>query len=229
MPPSAFGAGGGFALRRGHGWAGETGDGGGADQEALTKDPHRSSSGPGSKAARLGARLAAKEPVLRFVAALVLLVVVFNAVFYVWFSRSDLFGSYLALNAKASAAVLTLLGEQAIASGDVILSPMYELSIRRGCDAIQPAAFYAIFVIASPLAVSVRRKLAAIVAGVPLLLLLNLLRIISLYYVGVWWPAWFDWAHVEVWQPGFVILPLLLWLVWLRQVATVREARGDRT
>ena len=78
-----------------------------------------------------------------------------------------------------------------------------------------------------------RAKLVGAAAGVTLLMVLNLIRIISLFYIGVYWPKMFETAHIEVWQALFVGLTLLLWLGWAWQVMRHPEprdqdARADR-
>lgn len=52
--------------------------------------------------------------------------------------------------------------------------------------------------------------------GTLCLLLLNVVRIVSLYYSGVYCPRMFEVLHVDLWQPVFILLPLVLWLMWVR-------------
>jgi exosortase/archaeosortase family protein len=65
---------------------------------------------------------------------------------------------------------------------------------------------------------------AGILVGAVVLQVLNVVRVASLLLVGVHAPDAFQEAHVEVWQVGFLVATLVLWLVWL-QWAT-RPARG---
>lgn len=157
-----------------------------------------------------------RRPVLRFVVVLLVLMGGFTALFYGWFSQSSYFQSYLEANASWSARVLSWLGEEASASGVSVNSPRFNLSIKRGCDAIQPSVFFALLVAASPVTVALWRRCVWMIAGTLVLLGINLFRIISLYYTGVWSPQHFELMHVEVWQVVFVVLPILLWLIWVR-------------
>ncbi len=160
-----------------------------------------------------------RRPVLRFVVVLVVLMVGFNALFYAWFSKTTYFESYLEVNARASAVVLDLLGEKATSHGVAVTSPRFALSIKRGCDAIQASVFFALLVAASPLAVPLLRRCAWMIGGTLVLLIINLVRIISLYYTGVWCsPETFEMMHVEVWQVAFIFLPIVLWLIWIRSL-----------
>ncbi len=160
---------------------------------------------------------AANRPILRFVVLFCVLVGGFNILFYVWLSHASVFDWYMNLNARVSAWVLRVFGERATADGTDISSPRYGLSLKRGCDAIQASAFFVFVVLASPLASSVRSRIPAILVGTAVLLCINLVRIISLYYTGVWYPNLFEMMHVEVWQALFIFLPLVFWIVWVRR------------
>jgi len=160
--------------------------------------------------------------VLQFVVLLAGLMVVFNAFFYLYLSKASIFESYLRVNAQASAAALRVFGEQASAEANYIRSPRFSLQIKTGCDAIQASAFLVFIVLASPVAMSWLARLPAVAVGIALLLTLNLARVVTLYYVGVYYPRAFDAIHVEVWQPVFIFLPLFFWFVWLR-----RAMRGE--
>ena len=171
--------------------------------------------------------LADKRPVLFFVVLLAGLMIVFNAFFYLYLSKADIFESYLDLNAEVSAAILRLLGDDAKASGTAIDGPDFSMTILTGCDAIQASAFFIFIVLASPVPVRLPARLPCLVIGTLVLLIMNLVRIVSLYYVGVFYPKVFDVMHVDVWQPVFIFLPLGLWFVWLRRVRPSPTTNSD--
>ncbi len=170
---------------------------------------------------------AAKRPVLRFVLVLGGLMAVFNAFFYLWLVPGDLLDTYLELVAGLSAGALRVLGDEATASDGAISSPRYSLSIRHGCDAIQVAAFFAFAVLASPVSVPLWRRTIALGVGVVLLLGLNLVRIVSLFYTGIYFPSAFEVMHVEVWQPAFIFLALFLWIMWVWRVTRTATREAD--
>ncbi len=177
---------------------------------------------PTGKRRRKGPR----RPARRFVVVLILLMGGFTALFYGWFSDSPYFDSYLEANASLSAAVLRLLGEDASANGVSVTSSRFGLSIKRGCDAIQPSVFFALLVAASPVVVTFTRRCAWMIGGTLVLLAINLFRIITLYYTGVWFSMQtFELMHVEVWQVVFVILPILFWLLWVRAMTPKPEPK----
>ncbi len=163
---------------------------------------------------RLISAYRAKHPVLRFVLLLVLFTVVFNALFYLYVANSAGYDTYLNWNARASAMVLRLFGDDAVASGTAVNSSRYGVDIRRGCDAIQVTAFFVFGVLASPVPVSWRQRAVVAALGAGFLLAVNLVRIISLYYTGIYFPSAFEIMHIDVWQPAFIFLTIFLWVAW---------------
>ena len=195
---------------------------------ARPQERRRSASRKARAAPRRGESwYAAKGPVLRFVLLLAGLMAVFNAIFEAWLAHRDVFHKYLIVNAKLSAAVLRLFGDDATASGQSVVSSRYSLSIREGCDAIQASAFFVFAVLAFPSAVSLRSRLTPMLLGTLLLLAINLVRIVSLYYTGVYFPGAFETVHIDVWQTLFVFLPLVFWLIWLRSEGRANTMSAD--
>jgi len=193
--------------------------------KAMGHPSGKRSSPPGPTPRRLW--LADKRPVLRFVLVFGLLLGGFNLFFYLWFSKGEAFEAYLRLNARWSAAVITLLGDQATTNGTAITASRYQLDIRRGCDAIQASAFFVLGVLSSPSRVPLLWRLPPIVLGTVFLLVLNLVRIVSLYYTGVYFPRAFEVMHVDVWQALFIFFPLFLWVAWARWVARGEAGTAD--
>ena len=62
------------------------------------------------------------------------------------------------------------------------------------------------------------RATGAPAIGVFAVQVLNLARIVSLFYLGQWNPAWFEWAHLYVWQALIMLDALVVWLLWMRSV-----------
>ena len=153
-------------------------------------------------------------------------IALFNVFFYLWLVKSDFFEGYLNINAKATAVILNLFGENARATGSSV-SGRYSVQIRMGCDALQSSVFFAFAVLASPSRFSLMRKLPVMLVGTGFFLLLNLVRIVSLYYTGIWYPRAFDAMHLDVWQPVFIFLPLILWVIWARGAMRSRPKKRD--
>ena len=155
-----------------------------------------------------------RRPVLRFIVVFLVLMGPFAFFFYGFLIESGVFRSYLELNAAASAWILRWFGEDVTANGFSLLSTRTSLEIRHGCDALLPSALFVSAVLASP--VSLITKIPGMIAGVIFLLLMNLVRIATLFYAGVFIPRYFERMHLEVWPAIFILVSLTLWVIWAR-------------
>ncbi len=123
------------------------------------------------------------------------------------------FPSYLRLNAEVSGLILGVLGEEVSVSGQSLVSAKGpSIEIERGCDAVEPSALFVSAVLASP--VPLLSRLAAAAAGTFMLMLLNLVRVVSLFLVRVYYPEAFETMHLDVWQALFIILAIVFWGMW---------------
>ena len=153
-----------------------------------------------------------KWPVFRFVGTFVLLMALFYGLTFVPLLSKRVLPYYMQLNARASVVILNILGEGASANGTAVISPRYSVDIRHGCDAIEPSALFIAAVLAFP--GRWLSKLPGLLAGTVVLAIINLVRIVSLFYTGIYKPRWFEAMHVDVWQPVFILLALTLWVFW---------------
>jgi exosortase/archaeosortase family protein len=55
---------------------------------------------------------------------------------------------------------------------------------------------------------------------------LNIVRVISLFYLGQWNFSVFEWAHLYVWQALIMLDVLIVWLVWVRLLPRNDDSRG---
>lgn len=89
----------------------------------------------------------------------------------------------------------------------------YGVSIKSGCNGVEAAMILVAAILAYP--AGWLRKLLGMVIGVVAIQLLNVIRIISLYYLGEWSEKALNIAHLYVW-PGLIILDaLIIFLIWI--------------
>ena len=55
-----------------------------------------------------------------------------------------------------------------------------------------------------------------ILAGLVAVQTLNIVRVVSLFYLGQWDMTAFEWAHLYLWQALIMLDVLIVWLVWIR-------------
>ncbi len=161
---------------------------------------------------------------LRFLALFGLYLAAFYLITLTPVIRGSFFPAYLRINARASAAILRTTGQDVVVRDQSIVAQNgLSIEIARGCDAVEPSALFVAAVLASP--VAFLRRICAAVAGTALLMLLNLVRIVSLFLVRVYIPKAFEAMHLDVWQAVFIFLAILLWAVWASHVT--RKPTGD--
>lgn len=163
---------------------------------------------------RAAAWYASKNPVLKFTVVFALLLALFYAASLAPVFKHTFFPAYLRGYAVAAHGILDLLGQHTQAPDTVISSARFAVDIRRGCDAVDPTALFVAAVLAFPAAW--RRKLPGMAIGVLLLALLNLVRVVSLFLIGVYFPRVFELMHAEIWQTCFILAALVLWALWIR-------------
>lgn len=175
--------------------------------------PKRVATDPQSKGVkRRGGGDGAKRPIFMFVLVFAFLLSAFYAITFIPYLNKTLLPGFQVVNAKASASIMNVVGENASVRDTTIRSPRYSVNIAHGCDAIEPIALFVAAVLAFP--ASLRSKVPGLLAGVALLCIMNLVRIISLFYTGIYWQSMFEVMHIDIWQPAFVVLSLFFWVVW---------------
>ena len=97
---------------------------------------------------------------------------------------------------------------------DSVVSHDFAMTIRRGCDAIEPLAFYISAIIVYPTTVGI--KLKGVLLGIIVLPFLNLIRLASLFYSGGISEELFEILHIDIWQPLFIVCTSLMWFLWWR-------------
>ncbi|GAG21353.1 unnamed protein product [marine sediment metagenome] len=67
------------------------------------------------------------------------------------------------------------------------------------------------------------------IIGCSLLLVLNLVRIVTLYLTGLYYRSLFDMMHLDVWQAAFIVLAILFWAGWASWVGRAPARQPDAT
>jgi exosortase H (IPTLxxWG-CTERM-specific) len=119
--------------------------------------------------------------------------------------------------ARAAALPLRAIGESVAVSGTILRSPRFAVSVQNGCNGIEALIVLAAAVVAFP--AGVRSKFAIIAAGFAIIEAVNLLRVVSLFWLGAHHPAAFETFHAAIWQTAIVILALVIFVLWSRRNA----------
>ncbi|MBN1511620.1 MAG: exosortase H [Phycisphaerae bacterium] len=181
---------------------------------AASAPEKRSGRGMKSDPPRATGRPSGQFAVLAFVLIFGILTSLFYAVTLFSTSyREQFFPLVLRLTARLSGAALGLFGQDITVNGTLISSPGFSVCIVRGCDAVEPMALFVCAVLAFPS--PLLTKLPGIIGGMLVLAVLNFVRIVCLFLIGVHMRSIFGVMHMDVWQGAFIVMALVLWLLWL--------------
>tara|TARA_Y100000031_G_scaffold150893_1_gene191044 strand:+ start:420 stop:914 length:495 start_codon:yes stop_codon:yes gene_type:complete len=141
---------------------------------------------------------------------------------YLLSDQSEAVAFFAKTTAHLTAMALTVLGEAVRVDGVSLYSPLLNMRIVSECTAITPTMVFAAAVLAFPSSVSV--KLKGLVLGIVALYLINLVRVVSLYYIGTHAPSQMEFAHIVVWQSVMVLMAIGLWSLWAARYSELRSA-----
>ncbi|WP_313083211.1 exosortase H [Pulveribacter sp.] len=131
---------------------------------------------------------------------------------------------WTALLARICAGLVTWFDSSAAAQGKVLWNTAtgFGVSIEPGCNGIEACIVLFAAVMAFPS--TWRHKLVGLAAGFAAVQALNVVRVISLFYLGQWSKEAFDFAHEFLWQGLIMLDVLVVWLLWVRAGARDRAA-----
>lgn len=136
--------------------------------------------------------------------------------------RRTLLEPYQRSIAGVSAALLGALGHEAEARGREIHSRGFAVAITSGCDAIEPSLLFCAAILCFPAAAWM--KLAGLLAGVVAIAALNVVRVVTLWLIGVHGRWAFDTVHFTIWPFVIILFTAAAFLLWLNWAAVKRSA-----
>lgn len=118
--------------------------------------------------------------------------------------------------ATVSVWLVKLFDPGVLAQGNVIrdLQSGFAVAIEAGCNGVEATIVLVAAMIAFP--APWRHKLVGVLVGFLAVQGMNLLRIVSLFYIGQWDKDLFEWAHLYLWQALIMLDVLIVFLIWIR-------------
>src|SRR6185312_9654810 len=118
--------------------------------------------------------------------------------------------------AAISAGIVKVFDPGVFVDGKVLQSGSngFAVSIEAGCNGVEATIVLAAAILAFP--APWKRKLVGLAIGIVAVQGLNIVRVISLFYLGQWNFNVFEWAHLYVWQALIMLDVLVVWLLWVR-------------
>lgn len=126
---------------------------------------------------------------------------------------------WTALLASFSAGLVQFFDANVTAYANVIQSTRngFGVAIMAGCNGVEACIILIAAILAFP--APWRPKLIGLGIGILAVQVVNILRIVSLFYLGQWDMKWFEFAHLYLWQALIMIDVLVVWLLWVRYLA----------
>ena len=118
--------------------------------------------------------------------------------------------------AQISAGIATLIDPDVIANGAVLSDKRtgFGVVIMAGCNGVE--AMIVLFAAMMSFPATWKQRLLGLAAGFVAVQSLNLVRILSLFYIGQYSKPLLDWAHLYGWQVLIMLDVLIVWLLWVR-------------
>jgi len=150
---------------------------------------------------------------IKFIVSFIALCTFFYLLYYYFMDR---FAFLENMTASLLGFLLHILGVSNVASGNNVIMEGLSLKIIDECTAMFGSIVYVSCVLAYP--TDVKKKLTGIALGIPSLYAINMVRLVVLAFVGLWYPEIFDYVHTYLWQTIFIVFVIAIWLVWVDRV-----------
>lgn len=125
--------------------------------------------------------------------------------------------------ALISSAILNLFGQNTVVIGTTVQSDVFGICVVTACTGIFITGLFLIAVIAFPTRWLL--KLMGVGIGIGGIFAANIVRLVSLYFIGVHWPSVLEQAHQLIWQSLLIVIAVALWLVWAGRWAYAPQSR----
>ena len=126
---------------------------------------------------------------------------------------------FTGLLAQLSATLILPFDDSVLAYGKILQfrDTGFAVSIEAGCNGVEATIVLIAAVIAFP--ASWKARMLAISLGFVAIQVLNIARIISLFYLGNWNMDFFSWIHLYLWPALIMLDVLIVFIVYLRYLS----------
>lgn len=137
--------------------------------------------------------------------------------------RSTIVDPFTASLALVSGFLMSLFDSQVATQGIYISSLRNDfiLRIEAGCNGVEPMIILTAAIVA--FSASIKEKAVGLIFGFLGIQGINIIRIISLFYIGQWSMTAYEWAHLYVWQALILIDAFVIWILWVRYLNREQE------
>lgn len=129
------------------------------------------------------------------------------------------------LVAQVSNFLINLFGVKSVLSYKSITSSSFSVLVINQCNGVFTTGIFISAVLAFP--ARIREKMIGILLGVFSIFVINVLRIVGIFFVGIKFPNLLHEAHVWVAQTLVIILSISVWLLWVEGFVGLPAKKTD--
>ena len=155
-----------------------------------------------------------KKRLILFVVSFLGILIV-GAILYPFFSISmaEELRGFMAFTAQVCGGLLSLVSDEVRVSSRYMTFKGFSVEIIEECTGIFEMLIFLAALLSYP--ASLKSKGVGLLLGLPVLYLFNVLRIIFLTVIGVYWINLFEFMHLYFWQATLILMITTVWVLWI--------------
>ncbi len=157
--------------------------------------------------------IANNQEAVRFLGLFLLLTVSFFVLYYLFQASLEWI---LIATAQVTGFLANVIGLTVSVDGVLISLGNMDIEIIHECTGIFALMIISSSILAYP--TEMKKKAIGLAVVIPLILGLNLIRLLVLVYIGMFHTDLFDLVHSYLWQGTFLIFIILAWFLWIELV-----------
>jgi archaeosortase B (VPXXXP-CTERM-specific) len=114
--------------------------------------------------------------------------------------------------------ILNAMGIQNLVERNIICLHNDTWNVTSECTAVNAVFLFISFILAY--SSSFKSKALGLIAGIPLILVTNIVRLVALGWVTEYWPKQAHLFHDYVWETIFLFFIVALWFIWINLVVS---------
>ena len=118
--------------------------------------------------------------------------------------------------------ILNATGIQNLVDSNIITLRNDTWNVTSECTAVNAVFLFISFILAY--SSTYKSKVIGLVSGIPLILIVNITRLVVLGWVTEYWPKQAKLFHDYVWETIFLFFIIALWFVWINMVVNREKA-----
>lgn len=120
--------------------------------------------------------------------------------------------------------ILNLFGMNAYTSGPLLVLNKFSITVVGECTGLYEMLIFLAALLAFP--AKFNKKLFGFLLSIPILYIINILRMVFIIVVGNWHPKTFTFFHIYFWQVAGILIVGGMWLFWIEKIVKYERKSG---